>query len=556
MNTLNINEAKAITLQYLIQKYGEIDGQQLFYNEKNIFGYHGLAWRLGRENLHYFCEIFLHNLLFDHSGDKIPLSQKHYEIWDELQDMMLNKKNTKIVYVMPRGFGKTSTINIPLAIWTALYCFHPLTVLQSSIAERAENFIEDIKIQIEENQYITSCFGEVINKDLKYNAQEIELDIKPQRTKIKAVSAKTNIRGINYGNYRIGLLLEDDGQSDDDLNTEESRAAVVRRFDEGAMKAMQSQNFHIVALGTVQKIGDLYDTLLNRPSWKAHIDKCVPIDDIDNYFLTHKHWMRVKDLLLDRNNPSAQDDALNYYYDNQSEMDYPVIWEKFQCYQLFTEWLDDRVSFKKEYQCDIKNLGEKRIHSLGAVSYVDIENMVYTNTILSIDPAATNEKKSDYYAFCVLSKAENNLKYCRKAKIKKMEFDDYIETVIKLLLQYTDIDTLSIEKNVYMGADVSKIREIISQHPELRNRTLNIINKSRTKNKDNRINAIIPDINMGRIIFCEDDEEAIAQIKEFAGCAYTLHDDMLDALSDAVENLANAETIPTLQVLPLSAIGL
>ena len=61
---------------------------------------------------------------------------------------------------------------------------------------------------------------------------------------------------------------------------------------------------------------------------------------------------------------------------------------------------------------------------------------------------------------------------------------------------------------------------------------------------------------MGRIIFCEDDEEAIAQIKEFAGCAYTLHDDMLDALSDAVENLANAETIPTLQVLPLSAIGL
>ena len=91
----------------------------------------------------------------------------------------------------------------------------------------------------------------------------------------------------------------------------------------------------------------------------------------------------------------------------------------------------------------------------------------------------------------------------------------------------------------------------------MRNRPITIINKSRTKNKDNRINAIIPDINMGRIIFNEDDIEALDQIKEFAGTAYTAHDDMIDALTDAVENINEvSDVIPALRVLDLARFGL
>ena len=111
-----------------------------------------------------------------------------------------------------------------------------------------------------------------------------------------------------------------------------------------------------------------------------------------------------------------------------------------------------------------------------------------------------------------------------------------------------------------MGADVIKIRERISVIPELINRPLTIINNSRTKNKDNRIDAIIPDINMGRIVFNEDDTEAIEQIKEFAGTAYTAHDDMIDALADAIEQvskLLNSEgNMPLLRMLNSRKLGL
>jgi len=96
MNNLNDTNAKDITLQYLIALYGKDKGLSMFAeSQSHIFDYHGLAWALGKECFPYFCEIFLHDLLFDYSGDNVPLSETHYSIWNELQETMLHRNNTR-----------------------------------------------------------------------------------------------------------------------------------------------------------------------------------------------------------------------------------------------------------------------------------------------------------------------------------------------------------------------------------------------------------------------------------------------------------------------------
>ena len=559
MNNLNDTNAKDITLQYLIALYGKDKGLSMFAeSQSHIFDYHGLAWALGKECFPYFCEIFLHDLLFDYSGDNVPLSETHYSIWNELQETMLHRNNTRNCYVFPRAFGKSTTITIPVALWAALYCIHPFVVVDSATEAQAQNFINTMKIQIEDNRYIKSCFGEVINKNLKYNASEIELDIVPQRSKIQCVSSTSSVRGINYGSFRVGLLILDDAQDEKQITTEKACADLVSRINNGILKALQNKNNHVIALGTIQRKGDLYDSFVDSTSWKVRCEKCMLVDDVDYYFNHNEHWQKIKKILRSKHiNDNALFDAETYYMEHKEECDFPVIWENYDCFKLALEYFEDSISFKKERQCDIKSLGEKRITALSCIPSLDIEQMEFTNTILSVDPAAVNKSKSDYSAFCVLSDTSNHIKYARKCIIDKIEFNEYIDLIISLLLKYPDINTLSIEKQVYMGADVVKLRERISVHPELQNRPLNIINKSRTKNKDNRIGAIIPDINMGRIIFNEDDTDAIEQIKEFAGTAYTEHDDMIDALADAVENIAENNTpIPMLRVLDWSKYGL
>jgi len=561
MNNLTDKQAKEITLKYLVAKYGQEQGANLFLaNQSRLFDFHGLAWKLGQECFPYFCNIFLYNLLFDFSGDNIPLSKTHYEIWQQLEDSIINHNGTKDCFIMPRGFGKSSTITVPLVIWVALYGFHPFTVISSATEAQAQNFINTIKIHIEDNRFIKSCFGEVIKPTFfKYNSSEIELDVQPQRTKIQSVSATSSVRGINYGAFRIGLLVLDDNQDEKQILSEKACNDLVNRTNNGILKALQAKNNHVVALGTIQKRGDLYDYFAHNIGWRTRQEKCILVDNVDEYFANNEHWQKIKEIL---NTKSTNDNALfeaeSYYLEHKEECDYPLIWDNYNCFDLAVEYFADSVSFKQERQCDINSLGEKRIKSLSAISPLDIEQMEFTNTILSVDPAAVKKQKSDFSAFCVLSDTDTHIKYCRKAIITKVEFNEYIDLIIQLLLKYPDIRILSIEKQVYMSSDVLKLRERISTIPELVNRPLTIINKSRTKNKDARIGAIIPDINLGRIIFNEDDTEAIEQIREFSGTAYTAHDDMIDALADAVENLSdsNNDVMPTLQVLDWSRFGL
>lgn len=559
MNNLELDRAKRITLQCCIKTYGEDEGARLYAAHKDhLFDYHELAWSLGKQNFKYFCSIFLYNLLFDYSGDNVPLSKKHYQIWDELQDVMLNRNNTRNCYVFPRSFGKSTTITIPLALWAALYCVHPFVVVDSATEKQAENFINTMKIQIDDNSYIKSCFGDVINKDLKYNASEIELDIKPQRSKIQCVSSTSSVRGINYGSFRVGLLILDDAQDEKQITTDKACADLNARINNGILKALQNKNNHVVALGTVQRKGDLYDTFLNSTTWKSHTEKCILLDDIDEYFRTSEGWQTIRKILKTKStNENALYEAENYYLEHKQELDYPLIWNNYDCFDLALEYFEDSVSFKKERQCDINCLGEKRIKSLSAIPAKDIESLEFTNTILSVDPASTATNKSDYSAFCVLSDTESKIKYARKCEIDKLEFNDYINRIISLLVSYPDISTVSIEKQTYSGADVIKLREQIQRIPELMNRPITYINKARTKNKDNRIDTVIPDINMGRIVFNEDDIAAIDQIKEFAGTAYTLHDDMIDCVADAAENIVNIEKeIPKLQVFSFVDFGI
>ena len=558
MNTLTIETATQFTAQDCRVLYGDEAGDYLFNRYRDhLFDYHGLAWTLGKKSFRYFCSVFLYNLLFDYSGDNIPLSKKHYQIWDELQDVMLNRNNTRNCYVFPRSFGKSTTITIPLTLWAALYCIHPFVVVDSATEKQAENFINTMKIQIEDNHLIKSCFGDVINKELKYNASEIELDIKPQRSKIQCVSSTSSVRGINYGSFRVGLLILDDAQDEKQITTDKACADLNARINNGILKALQNKNNHVVALGTVQRKGDLYDTLLHSTTWKSHTEKCILVDDIDEYFRTSKGWQTIRKILRTKNtNENALYDAENYYLEHKQELDFPLIWNNYDCFDLALEYFEDSVSFKKERQCDINCLGEKRIKSLSAIPAKDIESLEFTNTILSVDPASTANKKSDYSAFCVLSDTDNHIKYARKCIIDRLEFNDYIKMILSLLVKYPDINTISIEKQTYSGADVIKLREQIQRIPELMCRPITYINKARTKNKDSRIDTVIPDINMGRIVFNEDDIDAINQIKEFAGTAYTEHDDMIDCVADAAENIVNLEnTIPKLQVFSLADFG-
>lgn len=226
---LYIKENIAILYKYLTKLYGEDNATKLISeNENNLFGRNGLAVQLGAICFEFFNYYFLQDHLV--GDDKAELSETHHQIWAELEDSILNINGNRREYIISRGFGKSSIISEPLAIWCALYNYSIYTVISSSIGSTAEQFIAEIKSILEGNEYIKQGFGEVINKKLKNNTEELELDTRPKKTMIKSISANSSFRGTRYGANRINLLLLDDYQI---LKIKILKQLLLIRFERG-----------------------------------------------------------------------------------------------------------------------------------------------------------------------------------------------------------------------------------------------------------------------------------------------------------------------------------
>jgi predicted phage terminase large subunit-like protein len=512
--------------------------------KKELFTYHGYAWDLGSKSLEFFCMWYLRNIYV--GDDKADLAPIHTEIWKELQDAILNGTPDKLEYLLPRGTGKSTFISLGIAIWCSVYKFKSYTVIASAIGDTAETFIRNIKIALEGNNRIINSFGELYNpKKCIVNAEKIEFS---NKCMIQSISASSTLRGKSYANTRIELLLLDDYQKDEEVATQEQRDKKWKRFNDDVKYAIQKNNCTMVAVGTVQNQDCFYNRLRNLPTWKVRHEKGVLLDDVDTYFTTGL-WEEFRKILFNRKEfkDNALDYAKEFYFQHESEMQYPLLWQSFwDCLDMAISYFENPVSFKQEVQGDTSCQGEKRFKNIETETKEEIESHNYINTILTIDPANSLSNTADFSAFCVGSRVQDGTKYIRKAIIDRLDRENYINKTIELLKQYPDISRVWIEKNLYMGFDLDSIKSKMSKDPLLKYRKIEFENTMQRSNKFDKIDGITGEVNLGKVIFNEEDTEAIQQIKEYVG-AKSPHDDMPDCLAECLQRLEAVKTLGTIR---------
>lgn len=512
-------------------------------NEHNLWGERGIAWDLGKYDFQFFCLYFLKNL---YTGEnKAALSNTHYEIWIELENMILKKDYKQRNYICPRGFGKTTCISTPLTIWCHCYGYKKYTVIASAVGDTANEFLKNIKNAIEDNKRIERAFGKLIDsKTFICNSEKIEFT---NRTMIQSISASGAIRGKNYNGTRIELLILDDYQKTDEVYTQEARDKKWKIFNEDAKNAMQKNNSTMLAVGTIQAKDCFYSRLINSNTWISRQEKGVLVDDIDEYFHSDL-WEKFYKLLINKNDDNSLDTATEFYLQNEEKMQYPMVWSEYwNCMDYALSYYEDRQAFMQEVQNDVNSIGEKAFKHIATETREEIETHKFLKNILVIDPANTRTKtsKKDYFAFAVTSLADNKFKYIRKGEIhrftKNQEYEDYIKHTLFLLKEYPSITHLCIEKNTYGGADAIKIQELINEDVLLKSRRIEIISYSQTHNKQDKINTIKGAVNLGQITFNEEDIEAIEQLKEFTSVKLVAHDDFVDCVAQACKMIDEIE---------------
>lgn len=477
-------------------------------------------------------------------------------------------------------FAKTTIFDMAVSVWLHCYKKSTFTLLGAKTDTDATQFLDSIKKVFNENKKIIKCFGKLINvkatKDNgeKYtiNANEVEFT---NGTYIKTVGSGTSVRGANWGGIRPTVFIGDDFQDEKNILTDAARekqySKWTKEIEEVGDKAVYRNGVKIkaatkiIAIGTVLHIDCLMSRLSRNNDYYTILRRAIMLEDdqtVEDIFESDL-WQQCHDIYFDEklNKDERKDKAKQFYEDHKEDMQFPTWWpEKWDCFNdLAIKYWEDRKAFMSELMNDASSIGEKWFKSVATQTREEIENHDFVKTMLSIDPASTTKKKSDFTSMAVGSKATNDFTYIRDLILKKLSFEQYCQQAVEMLERNLDVTHINIEKNTFQGADVIKIKELIAKSEILKGKSYEWINEMQKKNKDEKISTVVDPINNGQIIICsdcEDSKAAVEQIKDFQGQLYTVHDDMIDNIAELENKIKTIKTIGKVTLLDRRSFGL
>lgn len=564
--------------KYLVKHYDETMADKLL--KANSSDLDKLAKALGAVDIEFFCLYFMSDtFVVKDSNTNRQLAPVHYEMWDMANDLFVYDKYDKACALEPRGTAKTTIFDMAAGVYLHCYIKSMFTLLGAKTDDDATQFLSSIKKQFNENQKIIKCFGKLIDQKsvnhitgerYKINANEVEFT---NGTYIRVVGSGTSVRGANWNGIRPTVVIGDDFQDKKNILTEDSRNKQYNKWmtevEEVGDKAVYRNGkkiksaTKIIFIGTVMHIDCLASKLSRNTTYHLILRRAMPLEDdktVDDIFESDL-WQQCHDIYYDEkiiDKDERQRKARQFYEDYKKDMEFPVLWlEKWDCFELATKYWEDRESFFSEYQNDASSIGEKWFKSVRTQTKEEIEQHDFVKTMMSIDPASTTTKKSDFTSIIVGSKATNDFTYIRDLLMKKLSFEQYCQKAVEMLERNLDVTHINIEKNTYQGADVIKIKELIVASPILKGKKYEWINEMQKKNKDEKISTVVDPINNGQIVICsdcEDSKAATEQIKDFQGQLYTVHDDMIDNIAELEIKIKTIETVATVQVFDRSAV--
>ena len=529
--------------KYLTKHYGEDNAKKLIVAyQDNLLS---LAKELGAKDIAFFAEYFLTNKFVCMSTNTLkPLGSVHYEIFDNLDKLLIEDQYDQQEFILPRGIGKSTIINSLVATWGAVYKTSIFTVVVGKTDALMSEFIDEVRTNLSD-AYLVECFGDIIPKDKNYANNSSELET-INGTKVQGIPFAGSIRGIKFKGHRPSIIITDDILKEDDVRSEVMLQRAIDKFYKEVMPAGASarvikckkngMNTKFIVIGTPLSQKDLINYVKNDASFQL-LHKSVFEFNVDKVFSSEK-WQEYRKILLNTKDENRITTARNYYLQNE-DMHIETIWQNYEPLKMANKFFTERLSFMQEYQCNCEKVGEQWISYMAKMSEKEIEDHTFEKTILAIDTAASAKAKSDYFAFTVLSKY-NGFLFVREGILKKYdaktEFDMYINFTIELIRKY-NVNAFVVERNVFKDLDVTAIKKELENDSDLKMRRVQAMSVFNNKKKDDRIATITDKINSGTIIFNECNKDYNQQVFDFCGQNYSMHDDAIDSLEMAVNHI-------------------
>ncbi len=190
----------------------------------------------------------------------LPFSSIHDEIFKPLDDDSIQK----VCIAAPRGFGKSSIVNLAYPAKKILFRDKKFIVPISNTATQATMQGENLKNELLSNPIVKELFG-----NMKSNTFSKEQWITDNGVMVMPRGAGQQVRGFLYGNYRPDLIIIDDLEDAESVRSEEQRKKLKEWFFADVMNSVSrsSKSWKIVVIGTLLHEDSLLANLLEDKTW-------------------------------------------------------------------------------------------------------------------------------------------------------------------------------------------------------------------------------------------------------------------------------------------------
>lgn len=356
----------------------------------------------------------------------------HKEFFASAEDIILRQKNKKNFWVRaaPRGHGKSQVLSFLLPMWCVCYKYKRNILILSDTADQAKVFMAAIKLELEENDLLRQDFGDLVSEQ-KWAQDKI---VTQNRVQIYARGAGQKLRGNKYGSIRPELVIIDDLENDESVETEQQRKKLKNWFMKAVIPA-GSPTTDYIYIGTVLHYESLLEQLLTEPAfgmWDRKRYQAV------QKFSDSPLWDTWEEMMTDATNENNANDAYEFYQQHREEMleGVEALWTaqgKDYYYDMMALRLADPASFASEYQNEPVDPSTAIFQEEWFDYYYELPEIV--KVFGACDPSL-GKAKSDRGAIIWAGLDKNNYLYILDVQMGRYKPDMLIELIIAGAIKY------------------------------------------------------------------------------------------------------------------------
>lgn len=189
----------------------------------------------------------------------------------------------RIALAAPRGHAKSTSFSLVYVLWCILTKRKKFIVMLSDTASQAAELLGGVVQELETNERIIEDFGKIAGyvpttaeEKTKWTTKDI---VTTTGIKVIAAGWKAKLRGLRHGPHRPDLVILDDVENDESVESDVQRAKVKNVFYSSIMN-LGDVNTQFIVIGTILHSDALLTTILDNPParWHTHLYKAIEND--------------------------------------------------------------------------------------------------------------------------------------------------------------------------------------------------------------------------------------------------------------------------------------